>query len=148
MPRRARLLRKPFSEFTSWSQLLKKSGSQRFRRKWQVYKPIIELSTSNKTGKPESTVENQAISLKCPAQGHDECNRDVSSTNLRLATMITVSFRIASLVRQHALGRQRESRGTLLHASTLPHTNSDPASAIPRLCGRRDSLCDRAYRLL
>src|ERR1700689_668309 len=68
MPRRARPSRKHLSEFTSWSQLLKKSGFPRFRRRWQVYKPIIELSTSNKTGKQESTVENQAISLKCPAQ--------------------------------------------------------------------------------
>src|ERR1700686_5453314 len=57
MPRRARLLRKHLSEFTSWSQLLKKSGFPRIRRKWQVYKPVIELSTSNKTGKPEQTVE-------------------------------------------------------------------------------------------
>jgi hypothetical protein len=49
------------SEFTSWSQLLKKSGFPRFRRKWQVYKPIIEFSTSNKTGKPESTVDNRPL---------------------------------------------------------------------------------------
>src|SRR5882724_3953403 len=44
MPRRARLLRKHFSEFISWSQLLKKSGFPRFRRKWQVCNTIIELS--------------------------------------------------------------------------------------------------------
>src|SRR5260370_42447032 len=61
MPRRARLLRKHLSEFTSWSQLLKKSGFPRFRRKWQVYKAIIELSTSNKTGKPEATVHNRRL---------------------------------------------------------------------------------------
>src|ERR1700676_2373554 len=70
MRRRARLLRKHLSEFTSWSQLLKKSGFPRFRRKWQVYKPIIELSTSNKTGKPESTVDNRrlhSLRIECQA---------------------------------------------------------------------------------
>src|ERR1700737_3958890 len=66
MPRRARLLRKHLSEFTSWSQLLKKSGFPRFRRKCQVYKPFIELSTSNKAGKPESAGENRRFhSLTC-----------------------------------------------------------------------------------
>src|SRR5260370_349224 len=85
MPRRARLLRKHLSEFTSWSQLLKKSGFPRFRRKWQVYKPIIELSTSNKTGKPESTVDNRR--LQCAGLNRHEAE-DESSLRERSSDLL------------------------------------------------------------